>query len=44
MSAGNKWKDEHNGKIFFEKGFSQRTHSGILKDEQYIQDILGYLQ
>merc|ERR1712241_1385024 len=32
-----------NGKWFVEKVFSQRTHSGILKDGQYIHEIISYL-
>ena len=43
-SVGRKWANgNNNGKWFVEKVFSQRTHSGILKDDQYIHEIISYL-
>ena len=44
MSVGRKWSNgNNNGKLFEEVGFSQRTHSGILKDQEYIQQVMSYL-
>ena len=44
MSVGRKWSNgNNNGKLFEEIGFSQRTHSGILKDQEYIQQVMSYL-
>ena len=44
LSVGVKWGNgNNNGKSFGEIGFRERTHSGILKDQEYIQHIISYL-
>jgi len=43
-SVGRKWANgNNNGKLFAEKVFSQRIHAGILKDDQYIYEVISYL-
>ena len=37
------WLDNNNGKEFQEKAYPSRTHSGILKDEEYIKDVIQLL-
>ena len=43
QSAGLLWKDNNNGKAFFEKSYSGQTHTGILKNSEYTQDVLQLL-
>ena len=43
QSAGLLWKDNNNGMAFFEKSFSGQTHTGILKNSEYTQDVLQLL-
>ena len=44
QSAGIMWANNNNGKGFVEKTYNGQTHLGILKSQQYIQDILRLLE
>ena len=43
LCVGNKWRNFNHGKSFTERPYSLRSHAGILKDFQFIQDVIGYL-
>jgi len=44
QSAGRMWNNNNNGKTFSEKSYDQQTHTGILKNDEYTNDILQFLQ
>lgn len=44
QSAGLRWRDNNNNKVFYEKTYDGQTHTGILKNIEYTQDIIQLLQ
>ena len=44
QSAGIMWRDNNNGRVFSEKAYDGQTHTGILKSNEYIQDVIQLLQ